>query len=99
MHLEYIWIILAVILLLLELWAINIVLRSTGGWVTKGLWIVVLIFVPLLGLIAWAMFGPSAKWRRTVLISNLWRGRSLPHHRSGVWPELVSQLRPWQSPH
>lgn len=75
MHLEYIWIILAVILLLLELWAINIVLRSTGGWVTKGLWIVVLIFVPLLGLIAWAMSGPSAKWRRTVLISNLWRGR------------------------
>lgn len=59
MHLEYIWIILAVILLLLELWAINIVLRSTGGWVTKGLWIVVLIFVPLLGLIAWAMFGPK----------------------------------------
>jgi hypothetical protein len=59
----------------------------------------VLIFVPLLGLIAWAMSGPSAKWRRTVLISNLWRGRSLPHHRSGVWPELVSQLRPWQSPH
>ena len=59
MHLEYIWIILAVILLLLELWAINIVLRSTGGWVTKGLWIVVLIFVPLLGLIAWAMSGPK----------------------------------------
>lgn len=59
MQIEYIWIVLAVILLLLELWAINIVLRSTSGWETKGLWVVVLVFVPLLGLIAWAMFGPK----------------------------------------
>lgn len=36
MQIEYIWIVLAVVLLLLELWAINIVLRSTGGWETKG---------------------------------------------------------------
>ncbi|WP_443696215.1 PLD nuclease N-terminal domain-containing protein [Pseudomonas sp.] len=59
MQIEYIWIALAVILLLLELWAINIVLRSTSGWETKGLWLVVLIFVPLLGLIAWVMAGPK----------------------------------------
>ena len=59
MQLEYIWIALAVILLLLEVWAINVVLRSTSGWETKGLWLVILIFVPLLGLIAWAMFGPK----------------------------------------
>lgn len=59
MQLEYIWIALAVFLLLLELWAINVVLRSTSGWETKGLWLVILIFVPLLGLIAWAMFGPK----------------------------------------
>ena len=59
MQLETIWIILAVILLILELWAINVVLRSTGGWETKGLWLIILIFVPLFGLIAWAMFGPK----------------------------------------
>ena len=59
MQLEYVWIGLAVVLLLLELWAISVVLRSTGGWETKGLWLVILIFVPLLGLIAWAMFGPK----------------------------------------
>jgi hypothetical protein len=59
MEIQYVWIALAVILLLLELWAINIVLRSTSGWETKGLWLVILIFVPLLGLIAWAMFGPK----------------------------------------
>ena len=59
MQLEYVWIGLAVVVLLLELWAINAVLRSTSGWETKGLWLVILIFVPLLGLIAWAMFGPK----------------------------------------
>ncbi len=58
MQIEYIWIALAVVLLL-ELWAINSVLRSTSGWETKGLWLVILIFVPLLGLIAWAMTGPK----------------------------------------
>ena len=59
MQIEYIWIVLAVILLLAELWAINVVLRSTGGWESKGLWLVILIFVPLLGLIVWALFGPK----------------------------------------
>ncbi|WP_286799582.1 PLD nuclease N-terminal domain-containing protein [Pseudomonas sp. UBA4034] len=59
MQLEYVWIGLAVVVLLLELWAINAVLRSTSGWETKGLWLIILIFVPLLGLIAWAMFGPK----------------------------------------
>ncbi|AKA81314.1 hypothetical protein AYK59_20645 [Pseudomonas synxantha] len=59
MQVDYIWIVLAVVLLLAELWAINVVLRSTGGWETKGLWLVILIFVPLLGLIVWALFGPK----------------------------------------
>ena len=63
MQIEYIWIALAVILLLLELWAINIVLRSTSGWETKGLWLVVLIFMPLLELIAWVMTGPKREMR------------------------------------
>ena len=48
MQLEYVWIGLAVVVLLLELWAINAVLRSTSGWETKGLWLIILIFVPLL---------------------------------------------------
>lgn len=36
MEIQYIWIGLAVILLLLELWAINTVLRSTGGVGEQG---------------------------------------------------------------
>ncbi len=59
MQLEYVWIGLAVVVLLLELWAINAVLRSTSGWETKGLWLIILIFVPLVGLIAWAVCGPK----------------------------------------
>ncbi|MGY2293087.1 hypothetical protein ACW9H6_25525 [Pseudomonas sp. SDO528_S397] len=59
MQIEYVWIGLAVMLVVLELWAINAVLRSTSGWETKGLWLVILIFVPLLGLIAWAVGGPK----------------------------------------
>lgn len=59
MQIEYVWIVLAVIVLLLELWAISVVLRSTRGWETKGLWLVILIFVPLLGLLLWAVCGPK----------------------------------------
>ncbi len=66
MQIDYIWIVLAVVLLVLELWAINIVLRSTGAWETKGLWLIILIFVPLFGLIVWALFGPK---------------REMPEHR------------------
>lgn len=65
MQIEYVWIGLAVILVLLELWAINSVLRSGSGWETKGLWLVVLIFMPLLGLILWALFGPKGVNRTT----------------------------------
>ncbi len=65
MQIEYVWIGLAVILVLLELWAINSVLRSGSGWETKGLWLVVLIFMPLLGLILWARFGPKGVNRAT----------------------------------
>lgn len=65
MQIEYVWIGLAVILVLLELWAINSVLRSGSGWETKGLWLVVLIFMPLLGLILWALFGPKGVNRVT----------------------------------
>lgn len=65
MQIEYVWIGLAVILLLLELWAINSVLRSGSGWETKGLWVVVLIFMPLLGLLLWAFFGPKGVNRAT----------------------------------
>ncbi|MFC6338241.1 hypothetical protein GIR22_21790 [Pseudomonas sp. CCM 7891] len=60
MQIEYVWIGLAVLLVLLELWAINHVLRSNSLWENKGLWLVLIIFMPLLGLILWVLFGKGA---------------------------------------
>ena len=60
MQIEYVWIILATLLVLVELWAINCVLRSASRAETKMLWVVVIVFVPLLGMILWAITGPKA---------------------------------------
>ena len=59
MQIETIWIVLAAGLLLVELWAINKVVKSTGKVDNKGVWIVVIVFVPLIGLILWAFAGPK----------------------------------------
>jgi hypothetical protein len=48
------------ILLVLDLWAIISVIgsgASTGG---KVVWVLVILFLPLLGFIAWLIFGPRA---------------------------------------
>ena len=59
MHIETVWIVLAAVLLLIELSAINRVRKSEGKSSTKGVWIVLIVFVPLFGLIAWALAGPK----------------------------------------
>ncbi|KPA90194.1 MULTISPECIES: PLD nuclease N-terminal domain-containing protein [Pseudomonas] len=63
MQIEYVWIALAVVVLLVELWAIRSVLRSGRSAGTKGLWIVVLIWVPVLGLVLWFFIGPKEPTR------------------------------------
>ncbi|BBP76777.1 hypothetical protein CCU68_03170 [Pseudomonas gingeri NCPPB 3146 = LMG 5327] len=65
MQIEYVWIALAVVLLLVELWAIRSVWRSGQGAGTKGLWIVVIIYVPLLGLLLWCLIGPKEPARES----------------------------------
>jgi hypothetical protein len=59
MQIETVWIVLAAVLLLIELWAINRVRKSEGKASNKGVWIVLIVFVPLFGLIAWALAGPK----------------------------------------
>ena len=59
MQIETVWIVLAAVLLLIELWAINRVRKSEGKSNNKGVWIVLIVFVPLFGLIAWAIAGPK----------------------------------------
>lgn len=56
----YIWITLAVILALVELWAIKSIIGSKSKADRKMLWIVLVVFVPLLGLIVWGVSGPKA---------------------------------------
>ncbi len=40
------------------LWAIIKVAQSGAGALSKAIWIVVLLFLPVIGLIAWLIFGP-----------------------------------------
>lgn len=59
MQIETIWIVLAAVLLLVELWAINKVRKAEGKSSNKLVWMVVIVFVPLFGLIAWLLAGPK----------------------------------------
>lgn len=59
MQIETIWIVLAAVLVLIELWAINRVRKAEGKSSNKLVWMVVIVFVPLIGLIAWALAGPK----------------------------------------
>jgi len=48
------------ILLALDIWAIISVVGSRAGTGTKVIWVLVILFLPLLGFIAWLFFGPRA---------------------------------------
>ncbi len=56
--LPYFWTAMAVIVLLLDLWAIVSVLRSQKSQGTKLIWVLVLLLLPVLGLIIWGIAGP-----------------------------------------
>lgn len=45
--------------LIVVVWAIIKVAKSTAGSLTKLLWILVLLFFPLVGLLAWFLLGPK----------------------------------------
>lgn len=47
--------------LLLALWSgISILQNSRTGPLGKAIWIVIVLFIPLFGFIAWLFFGPKA---------------------------------------
>lgn len=48
------------ILLVLVIWAIVSVIGSTASTGTKVIWVLALLFLPLLGFIAWLIFGPRS---------------------------------------
>ena len=50
---------LGLIWLIIVIWAIVKVAKSSAGPVAKLLWILILLFFPLIGLIAWLLLGPK----------------------------------------
>ena len=50
---------LGLIWLLVIIWAIVKVAKSSAGPLPKLLWILILLFLPVLGLIAWILLGPK----------------------------------------
>lgn len=61
MNLPMYWLIFATILVILEFWAALRVLNSEGSRETKCLWILALVFVPVVSLIAWVLIGPKVR--------------------------------------
>lgn len=50
---------LGLIWLIIVIWAIVKVAKSPAGPVPKLLWILLLLFMPVLGLILWLLLGPK----------------------------------------
>lgn len=48
------------VLLALDLWAIVSVVGSNASTGRKVIWVLVVLFLPFLGFIAWLLFGPRA---------------------------------------
>lgn len=51
---------LGLLLLILMIYAIVKIVQSGAGTGAKVLWIVLILLLPVLGLILWALFGPKA---------------------------------------
>nr|WP_314481131.1 PLDc N-terminal domain-containing protein [uncultured Pseudomonas sp.] len=71
----YFWIAVAVLILLVDLWAIVSVFRSDKADATKAAWALVLLALPVAGLAIWGIWGPRGIKRGT--------GPSSPEHSKG----------------
>lgn len=47
------------IILIADIWAIVKIFQSSASTGAKVLWIVLILLLPVLGLIAWLLFGPG----------------------------------------
>lgn len=67
MEIGTIWIIIAALVILLEIWAIWHIIGSERRAERKMLWIVFVVYAPFPGLLFWAWHGPRAVKGRAVL--------------------------------
>ncbi len=49
------------VVLVLDVWAIISIIQSSAETVTKVLWVVLVLLLPVLGLIVWFLFGPKSR--------------------------------------
>ena len=54
------------IVLILDIWAIVNIVGSSASTGAKVLWVLLIIFLPLLGFIIWLVAGPRSSPRATV---------------------------------
>lgn len=52
------------VILILDIWAIVSIIGSTASTGKKVLWCLAVLLLPILGFIAWLIFGPRAKSQR-----------------------------------
>lgn len=50
-----------ILLLIADIWAIINVAQSRGENLKKAIWIVLILLLPVLGLLLWALLGPRAQ--------------------------------------
>ncbi|MFJ4385853.1 PLDc N-terminal domain-containing protein [Pseudomonas sp. NPDC089407] len=67
MEIGTIWIIIAALVILMEIWAIWHIIGSERRAERKMLWIVFVVYAPIPGLLFWAWRGPRAVKGRAVL--------------------------------
>lgn len=55
--------ILSLVILALDIWAIINVVKSNAETLMKVIWVLLIVFLPVLGLIIWALAGPRGNVR------------------------------------
>ncbi|MNR59553.1 hypothetical protein D3C85_1808270 [compost metagenome] len=55
--------ILSLVVLALDIWAIINVVKSNAETTMKVVWVLLIVFLPVLGLIIWALAGPRGNVR------------------------------------
>jgi uncharacterized membrane protein len=53
--------IVGIIILFLDIYAILKIVQSSKDVVIKAVWVVVVLILPVIGLIAWYLFGPGGR--------------------------------------
>ena len=52
-----------VVVLLLDIWAIMNIISSSSSTASKVLWTIGIIVLPVIGFLAWFLFGPKSRSR------------------------------------